>query len=84
MPLKIATWNVNSILARLPTALKVLEAVDADIWCLQELKCEDPRFPRLEFEALGYNIEALGQRAITASPSSRSTASRISCAACRA
>jgi exodeoxyribonuclease-3 len=62
MPLKIATWNVNSILARLPTALKVLEAVDADVWCLQEIKCEDPRFPRLEFEALGYNIETLGQK----------------------
>jgi exodeoxyribonuclease-3 len=62
MPLKIATWNVNSILARLPTALKVFEAVNADIWCLQEIKCEDPRFPRLEFEALGYNIETLGQK----------------------
>lgn len=62
MPLKIATWNVNSILARLPTALKVFEAVGADIWCLQEIKCEDARFPRFEFEALGYNIETLGQK----------------------
>ena len=62
MPLKIATWNVNSILARLPTALKVFEAVGADIWCLQEIKCEDGRFPRFEFEALGYNIETLGQK----------------------
>ncbi len=62
MPLKIATWNVNSILARLPTALKVFEEVAADIWCLQEIKCEDPRFPRLEFEALGYNVETLGQK----------------------
>lgn len=62
MALKIATWNVNSVLARLPTALKVFEAVNADVWCLQELKCEDARFPRLEFEALGYNIETLGQK----------------------
>ena len=62
MSLKIATWNVNSILARLPTALKVFEAVGADIWCLQEIKCEDGRFPRFEFEALGYNIETLGQK----------------------
>ncbi|MBL8536463.1 MAG: exodeoxyribonuclease III [Hyphomonadaceae bacterium] len=62
MPLKIATWNVNSILARLPTALKVFEAVNADVWCLQEIKCEDPRFPHLEFEAMGYNIETLGQK----------------------
>jgi exodeoxyribonuclease-3 len=62
MALKIAAWNVNSILARLPTALKVFEEVDADIWCLQEIKCEDPRFPRLEFEAMGFNIETYGQK----------------------
>jgi exodeoxyribonuclease-3 len=62
MPLKIASWNVNSILARLPTALKVFEAVNADVWCLQEIKCEDARFPRFEFEALGYNVETLGQK----------------------
>jgi exodeoxyribonuclease III len=60
--MKIATWNVNSILARLPTALKVFEAVGADIWCLQEIKCEDGRFPRFEFEALGYNVETFGQK----------------------
>lgn len=62
MALKIATWNVNSILARLPTALKVFEDVDADVWCLQEIKCEDQRFPRFEFEALGFNIETFGQK----------------------
>jgi exodeoxyribonuclease-3 len=62
MALKIAAWNVNSILARLPTALKVFEEVNADVWCLQEIKCEDPRFPRLEFEAMGYNIESFGQK----------------------
>jgi len=62
MSFKIAAWNVNSILARLPTALKVFEAVGADVWCLQEIKCEDARFPRFEFEALGYNIETFGQK----------------------
>jgi exodeoxyribonuclease-3 len=62
LPLKIAAWNVNSILARLPTALAVLKDVDADILCLQEIKCEDHRFPRLEIEALGYNVETLGQK----------------------
>lgn len=60
--MKIATWNVNSILARLPTALKVFEEVDADVWCLQEIKCEDPRFPRLEIEAMGFNVETFGQK----------------------
>jgi exodeoxyribonuclease-3 len=62
MALKIAAWNVNSILARLPTALKVFEEVDADIWCLQEIKCEDQRFPRFEIEALGFNVETFGQK----------------------
>jgi exodeoxyribonuclease III len=62
MALKIAAWNVNSILARLPTALKVFEEVNADVWCLQEIKCEDPRFPRFEIEAMGYNVETYGQK----------------------
>ncbi len=60
--LKIATWNVNSILARLPTALEVLSEIDADIVCLQEIKCEDHRFPNLEIEALGYAVETHGQK----------------------
>jgi exodeoxyribonuclease-3 len=62
MPLSIAAWNVNSILARLPTAIAVLKEIDADVVCLQELKCEDPRFPRLEIEDLGYNVETFGQK----------------------
>ena len=60
--MKIAAWNVNSILARLPTALAVFKDVDADVWCLQELKCEDHRFPRLEIEDLGFNVETYGQK----------------------
>jgi exodeoxyribonuclease-3 len=62
LPLSIAAWNVNSILARLPTALQVLKEIDADVVCLQELKCEDDRFPRLEIEDLGYNVETMGQK----------------------
>lgn len=62
MAFKIAAWNVNSILARLPTALKVFEEVDADVWCLQEIKCEDARFPRFELETMGFNVETFGQK----------------------
>ncbi len=62
MTLSIAAWNVNSILARLPTALTVLKEMAPDVICLQELKCEDHRFPRLEIEDLGYNVETLGQK----------------------
>ena len=60
--MKIASWNVNSILARLPVALEVLKEIEADVWCLQEIKCEDARFPRLEIEALGFNVETFGQK----------------------
>jgi len=50
--MKIATWNVNSVNARLPTMLEVFKAVPADVWCLQELKCIDEKFPREDIEAL--------------------------------
>ena len=62
MAFKIASWNVNSILARLPTALVVLKELDCDVVCLQEIKCEDHKFPRLELEDLGYNVETFGQK----------------------
>ncbi|MEZ5937648.1 MAG: exodeoxyribonuclease III [Hyphomonadaceae bacterium] len=60
--MKIATWNVNSINARLPTVLDVLKAVDADVWCLQELKCVDEKFPREALEEAGYNCAVFGQK----------------------
>ncbi|MEJ0061200.1 MAG: exodeoxyribonuclease III [Terricaulis sp.] len=62
MSLSIAAWNVNSVLARLPNVLQVLKEVAPDVICLQELKCEDHRFPRLEIEDLGYNVETFGQK----------------------
>ncbi|MBI1339634.1 exodeoxyribonuclease III [bacterium] len=60
--MKIATWNVNSINARLPTVKEVLARVDADVWCLQEIKCEDAKFPRAELEDLGFNLAVHGQK----------------------
>src|ERR1700759_5369853 len=60
--MKLATWNVNSINARLETVIEVLKAVDADVWCFQELKCVDEKFPREEIEALGYNVAVFGQK----------------------
>jgi exodeoxyribonuclease III len=62
MPLTVAAWNVNSILARLPTAMRVLRLLDADVVCLQELKCEEARFPALEIGDLGYNVAVHGQK----------------------
>lgn len=60
--MKIATWNVNSIKARLPTVLDVLKAIDADVLCLQEIKCETDAFPYMEIEELGYNCAVHGQK----------------------
>ena len=60
--MRIATWNVNSVNARLQTVLAWLEAAQPDVACFQELKCVDEKFPREAFESLGYNIETHGQK----------------------
>jgi exodeoxyribonuclease-3 len=60
--MKIATWNVNSVKARLTHLLAWLEEAKPDVLCLQEIKCLDADFPALEIKSLGYHIEALGQR----------------------
>lgn len=52
--MRIATWNVNSIGARLPRLLEWLEAAAPDVVCLQELKCSAEAFPAAEVAALGY------------------------------
>src|SRR4051812_42229049 len=60
--MRIATWNVNSVNARLPTVLAWLEAAAPDVVCFQEIKTIDEKFPREEFERLGYNVETHGQK----------------------
>ena len=60
--MKLATWNVNSITARLPVVTKWLEAERPDVLCLQELKCMDEKFPADAFAELGYRSEVYGQR----------------------
>lgn len=60
--MKIVSWNVNSVKARLPNLLAYLEEAKPDVVCLQELKCVDEAFPRMEVEALGYNVETHGQK----------------------
>ena len=60
--MKIATWNVNSVKARLPTVLEVLKAIDCDVVCLQELKCETDAFPYMEVEDLGWTCAVQGQK----------------------
>src|SRR5208283_1459268 len=62
MPLKIATWNVNSLNVRLPRLLDWLASNQPDIIGLQETKLEDARFPALEVAAAGYQANFYGQR----------------------
>ncbi|MGQ0761284.1 MAG: exodeoxyribonuclease III [Acidobacteriota bacterium] len=60
--MKIATWNVNSILARLPNVTRWLEKEKPDVLCLQETKCSDDKFPLLEIKAVGYDCVLFGQQ----------------------
>jgi exodeoxyribonuclease-3 len=61
--MRIATWNVNSIKQRMDNILAWLDERAPDVVCLQETKCPDEGFPRLEFEARGYNVAMHGQKA---------------------
>lgn len=60
--MKIATWNVNSVNARLETVLAWFEEVQPDVAGLQEIKCVDEKFPAEAFERLGYNVAVHGQK----------------------
>ncbi len=60
--MRLATWNVNSVNARLETVLKWFEAEKPDVACLQEIKCIDEKFPAEAFERLGYNVAVHGQK----------------------
>lgn len=59
---KIATFNVNSVRARMPRVLEWLESSQPDVACLQETKCQDDVFPALEFQGLGYKVTTHGQK----------------------
>jgi exodeoxyribonuclease III len=59
---KITTYNVNGIKARLPRLLEYLAEADADIVCLQELKASDETFPIQDIEAVGYGAVWHGQK----------------------
>jgi exodeoxyribonuclease III len=60
--ISIATFNVNSIKARLPNLLAWLDEATPDIVLLQELKCTDDTLPAMEIEERGYNIASHGQK----------------------
>ncbi len=59
--MRIATWNVNSLKARLPRVEEWLADVQPDVLCMQETKLADDAFPGLTFAALGYESAHHGQ-----------------------
>jgi len=60
--MKVATWNINGVKARLDSALAYLRQAAPDVICLQEIKCVDEAFPKAAFEDLGYNVAVHGQK----------------------
>ncbi|WP_460450942.1 exodeoxyribonuclease III [Alsobacter sp. SYSU BS001988] len=60
--MRIASWNVNSVKARLEHLLAWLKQAEPDVVCLQEIKCLDEAFPTADVEALGYNVATHGQK----------------------
>jgi exodeoxyribonuclease III len=59
---KIATWNINSVRARVDRLVAWLKAQAPDVLCLQELKCTNEQFPTAEIEACGYRAQVFGQK----------------------
>lgn len=60
--MRIVTYNINGITARLPALLELLAEEAPDVVCLQELKTTDDRFPALALETAGYGAIWHGQK----------------------
>ena len=60
--MKIASFNINGIKARIEALPRWLEAARPDVVCLQEIKSQDESFPRELFEDMGYRVETHGQK----------------------
>ena len=61
--MKIATWNVNSIRARIINFLDFIKEFKPDVVLIQELKCINEQFPFFDLETMNYNIEVYGEKA---------------------
>lgn len=59
--MRIATWNVNSLNARLPRVEEWLGYARPDVLCMQETKLADEQFPVMPFSALGYEVVFCGE-----------------------
>ncbi|MEM1036885.1 MAG: exodeoxyribonuclease III [Pseudomonadota bacterium] len=62
-PLKIVSWNINSVRLRAPNVERFMAEHDPDVICLQEIKCQNAEFPAKAFKAMGLPHLAIhGQR----------------------
>ena len=55
-PMRLATWNVNSIRTRVDRVIAFLQRSDVDVLAMQEIKCKPEQFPVEAFEAAGYQV----------------------------
>jgi len=60
--MKISSWNVNSVRARIKNILEYLNSADPEILMIQEIKTEEKNFPFKEFKNLGYHSYVFGQK----------------------
>ena len=60
--MKISSWNVNSVRARILNLLTYLKYSDPDILMVQEIKTEEKNFPFNDFKNIGYKAHVFGQK----------------------
>ena len=60
--MKISSWNVNSVRARISNIVNYLKYSKADILMLQEIKTEEKNFPFIDFKNIGYDSHVFGQK----------------------
>ena len=60
--MKITSWNVNSVRARIINILNYIKSENPDVLFLQEIKTENINFPTIEFKKLGYESFIFGQK----------------------
>ena len=63
MPLRLATWNINSVRLRIDQVVRFIKEQGPDVLCLQEIKCQDGEFPRQALIEAGMpHITVAGQK----------------------
>jgi exodeoxyribonuclease III len=59
MPIRVMTWNINSIRLRIETVARVSQRMNPDVLCFQEIKCREAEFPFSALKEMGYDYFAV-------------------------